>query len=98
MLAKLLLLMAATVPVPAPQQQTEAVYRTDRSLKELQQCLTQRLSQRGDVTAVTAECYVTLMYNDSSGRIMAIDVAPPMVRVNSKFAHGTRSIIKSCLK
>ena len=96
MLAKLLLLAAATVPVPAPQR-AEAVYRTDKSLDELQQCLTRRLSKRGDVTAVAAEGYVTLMYNDSSGRIMAIDLAPPTVRVNSKFAHGTRSIIKACI-
>ena len=93
----LLLLLVAVVPAATPQR-AEAVYRTQKSLAELEQCLTQKLSQRGDVTAVAAEGYVTLMYNDDSGIIMAIDLAPPTVTVNSKFAHGTRTIIKSCLR
>ena len=92
----LLLLLIAMAPAPAPPR-AEAVYRTQKSLAELEQCLTQKLSKRGDVTAVDAEGYLTLMYNDNSGIVMAIDLAPPTVSVKNRFAYGTRSIIKACL-
>ena len=91
----LLLLMSSQNPPP---EKVEAVhYKTQKTLQQLEQCLTQRLSKQGDVTAVQAEGYITLVYQDGAHKPMMIDVAPPDVSITTDLAHGTRRIVQSCL-
>ena len=88
----LLIATASAEPV-----RTGASFKTDKTLQRLQQCLTDHLSKKGDVTAIQAEGFVTLVYEDSTHRRMMIDLAPPDVSVTTQLAFGTRRIIESCL-
>ncbi len=90
----MLLLIAG--PSVAPEQ-PDATFHTGKNLPALERCLTERLSQRGDVTAINSEGYVTLMYREGKETPMLIDLAPPNVTITTKIAFGTGSIIKSCL-
>ena len=92
----ILLLLLVSAPSTSPEKPA-VQYKSEKTLQQIEQCLTERLSKRGDVTAVQAEGYVTLVYQDSAHRPMMIDVAPPNVTVTTDLAHGTRSIVKSCL-
>jgi len=90
----LFLLLASTSDAP---EKAAASFKSDKTLQKLQQCLTDRLSKKGDVTAIQAEGFVTLVYEDGTHRRMMIDVAPPEVSVTTQLAFGTRRIIESCL-
>jgi len=74
-----------------------AVFQTKKSLADLEKCLTDRLSQGGEVTSVPIEGVKTLMYRTTDEPAMMIDLAPPTVKVTTKFAIGTEPIVKSCL-
>ena len=99
----LLILLIAGPSIAAPEQpqaapeQPEATFHTGKDLAALERCLTERLSKRGDVTSVNSEGYVTLMYREGKETPMLIDLAPPNVKITTKIAFGTGSIIKSCL-
>ena len=96
MLAVLLMLLLASDPA-ASSDEPRLTYRSEKGLRQLQQCLTDRLRKRGDVTAVEAEGYISLVYNDGTHPTMVIDLAPPDVTVTIPVAYGTPSIVKSCL-
>ena len=74
-----------------------AVFQTKKSLSDLEKCLTEKLSQAGEVTSVPIEGVKTLMYRTTDEPAMMIDLAPPTVKVTTKFAIGTEPIVKSCL-
>jgi hypothetical protein len=95
-------------PAPAPAAQpaagaadvaagSGAVFRTKKNLGDLEKCLTDRLSQAGEVTSVPIEGVKTLMYQTVDEPAMMIDLAPPVVKVTTKFAIGTEPIVRSCL-
>lgn len=90
----LFLLLASPSASPEPAATT---FKTQKTLQQIQQCLTDQLSKQGDVTAIQAEGYVTLVYQDSTHKPMMIDLAPPEILVTTDVAFGTRRIIKSCL-
>jgi len=93
----ILLLLLISSP-SAPPEKSEAVhYKSQKTLQQIEQCLTQRLSKQGDVTAVKAEGYVTLVYQDGAHKPMMIDLAPPDVTLTTEPAHGTGKIVQSCL-
>ena len=94
--AVLLMLLFASDPA-APSGEAHLTYESGKSLKQLEQCLTHRLSKRGDVTAVEAEGYISLVFNDGTHLPMVIDLAPPKVTVTTQVAYGTPTIVKSCL-
>jgi hypothetical protein len=73
------------------------VFKTNKTLADLEKCLTDRLSQGGEVTSVPIEGVKTLMYRTTDEPAMMIDLAPPTVKVTTKFAIGTEPIVKSCL-
>lgn len=96
----------ASVPAPAAEQSATpaevaagsgAVFQTKKSLSDLEKCLTEKLSQAGEVTSVPIEGVKTLMYRTTDEPAMMIDLAPPTVKVTTKFAIGTEPIVKSCL-
>ena len=91
----LLALLAATQSTPAEGGGTK--YQTKKSLPEVVQCLTDGLSKRVDVTAIQAEGYITVLFQDDTHLPMLIDVAPPNVIVRTEIVFGTRGIIESCL-
>jgi hypothetical protein len=93
----LLLLALLAAMQDTPPQAEGARYQTKKSLPAVVQCLTDGLSKRGDVTAIQAEGYITLLFQDDTHLPMLIDVAPPNVIVRTEIVFGTRGIIESCL-
>jgi len=95
----LLLAAAAEPPAASPPEAAPAVvtFRTRKNLPQLEKCLTDRLSQLGQVTSVPIEDAKTLMLSTSDEPPMMIDIAPRTVKVTTKFAIGTKPIIKGCL-
>ena len=93
------LLAAAEAPAATAVPAAPAVvtFRSRKSLSQLEKCLTDRLSQLGQVTSVPIEDAKTLMLSTSDEPPMMIDIAPPVVKVTTKFAIGSRPIIKDCL-
>ena len=87
---------AATAPSPE-MEKVVASFTSKKNMAQLEKCLTDRLSQGGQVTSVPIENAKTLMYSTSDEPPMMIDIAPPAVRVTTKFAIGTESIIRGCL-
>jgi len=91
-------LTAATPNQPAtPEQRPGASYQSRKSLPDLQKCLTDKLSEIGDVTAVKMEDSTTLVLRWGADAPMLIDLAPPRVTVTTRFANGTRKIVEDCL-
>jgi len=82
---------------PAPQPEVATVFKTSRTLPELEKCLTDKLSAVGEVTSVPIEGTKTLMFRTVDEPPMLIDIAPPTVKVSTKFALWTRPIIETCL-
>ena len=72
--ALLILLLAA--PADTAPTDVATIYRSEKTLPQLQECLTTRLSASGDVVAVQAEGYITLIYRDGTHRPTVIDLAP----------------------
>jgi hypothetical protein len=93
----LLMAFFAANPPDASHQGPGASYQSKKSLYELQKCLTDKLSQRGDVTAVKMADGTTLMLREGEDAPMLIDLAPPAVVVTTRFAYGTRTIVEGCL-
>ena len=79
------------------QQDTKSYYQTKRTLAALQKCLTEKLTERGDVTAVPIGNTVTLMYKEGTSAPMLIDLEPPSVTVTTRFSFGTRKLVENCL-
>jgi hypothetical protein len=92
-----LLLAAYAADPPADPQQAAASYKTTKALAVIEQCLTDSLSKFGDVTAVKFDKSTTLMLRQGTEAPMLIDIAPPSVTVTTRFAYGTRSLVKACL-
>ena len=86
---------APTAPAEFPAAAT--LFHSKKTLPVLEKCLTDRLSQLGEVTSVPIENAKTLMFSTSDEPPMMIDIAPPDVKVTTKFAIGTEPIIKGCL-
>jgi len=84
---------ATVAPLPAE----STIFHSKKSLPVLEKCLTERLSQIGEVTSVPIENAKTLMFSTTDEPPMMIDIAPPDVKVTTKFAIGTEPIIKGCL-
>ena len=85
---------AASAPEAAPPVVT---FRSRKTLPQLEKCLTDRLSQLGQVTSVPIEDAKTLMLSTSDEPPMMIDVGSRTVKVTTKFSIGTKPIIKGCL-
>lgn len=92
-----LVIAAAEAPAAALVHPAGAVFHSRKNLPQLEKCLTDRLSQLGQVTSVPIENAKTLMLSTSDEPPMMIDIAPPDVRVTTKFAIGTEPIVKGCL-
>ena len=97
MILALLLLTGTTDTQSIQSQGPGASYHTAKSLPALEQCLTERLSARGDVTAVEIDGMKTIMFREGTGPAMVIDIAPPAVTVTTRFVVGTRRLVESCL-
>lgn len=95
MYALLMLLLAA--PADTAPTDVAATYRSEKTLPQLQECLTTRLSASGDVVAVQAEGYITLIYKDGTHPPTVIDLAPPQIIVKTRQPKDARKSIQSCL-
>ena len=92
------LLLASFAASPDVQQAGPGeTFQTTKALDAIQACLTDKLSERGEVTAVKADGMTTLMLRQSQSELMLIDLAPPSVAVTTKFLFGTRKVVEACL-
>ena len=101
MLLVVTFLLSAAAEAPAanfaPATPAIVSFRSLKNLSQLEKCLTDRLSQLGQVTSVPIEDAKTLMLSTSDEPPMMIDIAPPVVKVTTKFAIGSKPIIQGCL-
>jgi hypothetical protein len=94
----LLIVMAANPSATPPEAPAPGTtYQTAKSERALEDCLTRVLSARGDVTAIASEGVTTLMFRDTTGKPMLIDLAPRSLKVTTNFASGTRHLVERCL-
>jgi hypothetical protein len=96
-LLSLLLTAGAPVPVSGSRDGPGVTYQTAKSLPELEACMTKSLSKLADVTAVATEGTTTLLFGDRTQPSMLIDLAPPKVTIQTRYAYGTRSLVEACL-
>src|SRR4051794_29284728 len=97
LIPSLLLMAMAETPPATPPEASGATYQTGKTERALEDCLTRALSPRGDVTAIASEGVTTLMFRDTTGRPMLIDLAPRSLKVTTNFASGTRRLVEHCL-
>ena len=97
-LAAAMMQASATDTVPAAKQPTPVLFKSAKTLDALDQCLTQKLSEDGEVVAVhTEQDKTTLVLRNVPGGPMTIDLAPPTVTVTSYFLPETRALVKACI-
>ena len=93
-----LLLLHATTAFSATTQEPGITYHSTKALAALQKCLTDKLTDIGEVVAVKSdERTTTLVLRNIPDGPMTIDLAPPAVTVTSKPTSHTRHLIKACL-
>ena len=97
----MLALSAAEPPPPAAQPQQDpprSTFVSTKTLAALQQCLTDKLAEIGEVVALKTEGdTTTLLVRDNPDGPMTIDLAPPKVIVTSRFITGSQKLVKDCL-
>jgi hypothetical protein len=96
-LVSLLLTASAPDVAASSEHRLGASYQTRKSLVDIQKCLTDKLSELGDVDAVKMQDSTTLVLRWGADAPMLIDLAPPNVTVTTRFAKGTRPIVEECL-
>jgi len=91
--------LVAGAMAPTPTEQLSGVtYRSSKPLAALQKCLTENLTEVGEVVAVRSDAETTtLVLRNIPDGPMTIDLAPPKVTVTSKLTPHTRHLIKACL-
>ena len=72
-------------------------YQTSKGSAEVERCLADALSTRGEVTSVNTGGVTTLMLRDGSEPPMLIDISVPSVTVTTRLAYGTRGLIEKCM-
>ena len=97
-LISLLLAVDPTNPLAAAQQPSGVSFPTGKSIDAVQACLTDKLSQFGEVAAMQPDrgSIILLVRGNPEGP-MVIELAPASVKVTTKFITGTRDIIKACV-
>ena len=94
----IMLALSGAEPATADQSAPGTTYTSAKTLAALQQCLTDKLSDIGEVVAVKMEDNTTtLLVRDNPAGPMTIDLAPPKVIVTSRFITGSQKLIKDCL-
>jgi hypothetical protein len=92
-----LLAVAASPPAATEQPQVGATFQTNKNLGDLEKCLTSKLSERGDVTAMQSDTSTILMLRWGGEAPMLVELTPPTVKVTTRFASGTRWLVEQCL-
>lgn len=93
----LVAILSASEPQGTDADGPGARFESGKSLPVLEKCLTERLSEVGEVTAIKIEGTKSLVLQAKGERPMVIDLAPPAVVVMTKFVFGTRKLVESCL-
>lgn len=93
----LLLAGCATSAPPDSAPVQSASFRTSKGSAEVERCLADALSTRGEVTAVNTGGVTTVMLRDGSEPPMMIDIAVPAVTITTRMAYGTRGLIEQCM-
>jgi hypothetical protein len=92
----LLAAMGAKAPSDAPDP-AKPTYKTAKSIRELERCLVDELSDLGEVTFIPLEGNMTLMIRNGEAKPLLIDIAPPTVTVTTSIRYDTRVRIERCI-
>jgi hypothetical protein len=93
----MLLVVASANPSAAPQGHG-ASFQTKKTVAAVQKCLTDKLTQIGEVVALASDAdSATLVLRDNSDDPMIIEIAPPSVTVTTRIIHGTRKLVQTCV-
>jgi len=93
-----MLAVAPTNPAAAAQQPSGVTFPTAKSVEAVQACLTDKLSEVGEVAAAQPERGSTiLLIRGNPEGPMVIELTPQMVTVTTKLITGARAIIKACV-
>lgn len=97
-LIALLLAVDPTNPPAATQQPSGVTFPTAKTVDAVQACLTDKLSEVGEVAAIQPERGSTiLLIRGNPEGPMVIELTPQMVTVTTKLITGARAIIKGCV-
>jgi|SRR5689334_4575465 len=89
---------AGSVPATPVQPASDSTFTSTKTLAALQECLTDKLAEIGEVVALKTEGdTTTLLVRDNPDGPMTIDLAPPKVIVTSRFITGSQKLVKACL-
>ena len=92
------MLASATDTPPAADGIKPVTFKSAKTLYDLNQCLTAKLSEVGEVVSVRTDYdKTTIVLRDVPGGPMTIDLAPPDVTVTSRFLPETRSLVAACI-
>ncbi|HLO20911.1 MAG TPA: hypothetical protein VK192_10525 [Sphingomicrobium sp.] len=98
LIATLLVTGGAKAPAPTEGDPGTTTYHSTKNLAALQQCLTDKLADVGEVVAVKSDKdTTTLVLRNIPDGPMTIDLAPPIVTVTSKPVPHTRHLVEACL-
>jgi hypothetical protein len=93
-----LLAVDPTNPPAAAQQPPGVVFPTSKTIDAVQACLTDKLSEVGEVAAVQPDRGSTiLLVRGNPEGPMVVELTPQTVTVTTKLITGARAIIKGCL-
>jgi hypothetical protein len=97
-LISLLLAVDPTTPATPVQNPMGTTFPTAKSVEAVQACLTEKLSEVGEVAAVQPDRGTTiLLIRGNPDGPMVIELTPQMVTVTTKLLTGARAMIKGCI-
>jgi hypothetical protein len=93
-----LLAVDPTNPPVAAAHPSGTTFPTTKSVDAVQACLTDKLSEVGEVAAAQPDRGTTiLLIRGNPDGPMVVELTPQMVTVTTKLITGTRELIKGCV-
>ena len=91
-------MLAGATDTPAVNAIKPITFKSSKTLYDIEQCLTSKLSEVGEVVTVHTDFgQITIVLRDVPGGPMTIDVAPPDVTITSRFLPETRPLVTACI-
>lgn len=98
LISLLLAVAIQTAPAATPPPKSGTAFPTTKSVDAVQACLTDKLSEVGEVAAAQPDRGTTiLLIRGNPDGPMVVELTPQMVTVTTKLITGTPELIKGCV-